>query len=306
MKYDCSSVQVTPDYKFDPEYPNKISGMGNVAVDLNHGNTQPPKPRSHNGMFSYSPELFFKQRTPIMLDKNTYSVPSYNEDNMMVLLNNNGDTLSTFSMLEKLINYTKNQERGTDRGTQYEQNGKLYFRPEFNDTVFQVLPPNRLLPLYVLNLGTYKVSKQLGVDPDFNLTGKIIPGEWAETKDFIFVTFTRDSYDCPYTRKNKTLKIYHALFSKLSGKLSIIKGDPFDYSPEILENNIDGGVPVWPLSYMVGNNGELLISLKGKELKERVVSREFKTSNASDVKKKNLELFANSSRDNQDILMIVK
>jgi hypothetical protein len=305
MKYDCSSAQLTPDYKFDPEKPDQISGLGTIAVDLNHGKTEPPKPRKHQSMFGGPPEFLFQQRDVFMLDQNSYSLPSYG-DNMMIVLSKSGDTLSTFSMLEKLKNYTKELQRGTDYGTQYEHTGMQYFRPEFNDTVFQVIPPNRLLPVYVLKLGKYKVSKQLGVDPDFKLTGKIIPGEWAETKDFILMTYTMDDYDCKNTRNKRTVKIYHAIFSKLNHKISVINGDPFDYSPEILRNNFDGGVPVWPSSYMIGNNGEMLISLKGIELKNRIKSEQFKVSKASEAKKKDLEKLAQVVLDNEDILMIVK
>ena len=305
MEYDCSKTQLIPDYKFDPEKPDQISGLGKIAVDLNHGKTEPPKPHSHNGMFGGPAEFLFSERSEYMLDKQSYAVPVY-DNNMMIILNNNGDTLSTFSMLEKLKNYTKELQRGTDYGTQYEHNGKLYFRPEFNDTVFQVIPSNRLLPVYVLKLGSYKVSKQLGVDPDFKLTGKIIPCEWAETQDFILMTYTMDDYDCQNTRKKKTVKIYHAIFSKMTHQLSVINGDPFDYSPEILKNNFDGGVPVWPSSYMIGNNGEMLISLKGKELKDRVRSEQFKVSKAPEAKKKELEKLAQVVSNNEDILMIVK
>jgi hypothetical protein len=158
----------------------------------------------------------------------------------------------------------------------------------------------------VLKLGNYKVSKQLGVDPDFKLTGKIIPGEWAETKDYILMTYTMDDYDCQNTRKKKTVKIYHAIFSKLTHQLSVINVDPFDYSPEILKNNFDGGVPVWPSSYMIGNNGEMLISLKGRELKDRVKSEQFKVSKAPEAKKKELEKLARAVSNNEDILMIIK
>jgi hypothetical protein len=305
MEYDCSSTQLMPSYKFDPEKPDQISGLGKIAVDLNHGKTEPPKPHSHNGMFGGPAEFLFSERSEYMLDRHSYAVPVYN-NYMMVILNNNGDTLSTFSMLEKLKNYTKELQRSTDYGTQYEHNGKLYFRPEFNDTVFQVIPPNRLLPVYVLKLGSYKVSKQLGVDPDFKLTGKIIPGEWAETKDYIFMTYTKDDYNCQNTRKKKTVKIYYAIFSKLNHQLSVIKGDPYDYTPEILKNNFDGGIPVWPSSYMIDNNGEMLISLKGIELKNRVLSEQFKVSKVPETKKKELEKMAAAVSNNEDILMIVK
>jgi hypothetical protein len=306
MEYDCSSSQLTPDYKFDPEKPDQISGLGKIAIDLNHGKTEPPKPIKHPGLSGGSPESFFLMKSVFMLDQNSYALPARRDDNMMIILNNQGDTLSIFTKLEKLKNYTNPLQRGTDFGTQYEHNGKLYFRTDFNDTVFQVIPPNRLLPLYVLKLGNYKVSKQFGVDPDFKLTGKIIPGEWAETKEYIFITYSKDDYDCQNTRKNKTVKIYHAIFSKLNHQFTVIKGDPYDYSPEILENNIDGGLPVWPLSYMIGKDGEMLIPLKGKELKDRVKSEQFKVAKVPDAKKKELEKIARAVSNDEDILMIVK
>jgi hypothetical protein len=305
MEYDCSSNQLVNNYQFDPEKPDQISGLGKIAIDLNNGKTLPPKPHNPNGMFGGRPEWFFREMNPFMLDQSTYSVPSY-DDKMMIILNNRGDTLSTFTKLEQLKNYSKSMERWGDLGTHYEHNGKLYLRPGSNDTVFEVVPPNRLFPVYTLQLGVFKTSMQEGVDPDFNLSGKIIPCEWAETNDLIFITYTKDSFDCPNTRKNKTVKIYHALYSKLSHQLLIINGDPYDYSPEILKNNIDGGMPVWPSSYMTGKNGELLISVKGKELKDRVKSEQFKVSKAPEVKKKELEKLAQVVSNNEDILMIVK
>ena len=304
MEFDCSSNQLTPDYKFDPENPNQIAGLGTIAIDLNNGKTEPPQPRKHQGMFGGTPEAFFYNRGIFMIDGSSYLLPEHNK-NMMAVLNKEGDTLSIFAQLEKLKNYTKSLQRSTDPGSQYEENGTLYFRPAFNDTVFKLIPPNRLYPVYVLTLGDYKVTMQEGVDPDFILTGKIIPGEWAETKNYIFMTFTKDNYDCPNTRKNKTVKIYHAIFSKLNHNVSIIKGDPYDYSPEILENNIDGGLPVWPSSYMISKNGEILISLKGYDLRDRIKSKEFKLSGAPASNKKELETLAGTVSGSEDILMII-
>ena len=86
----------------------------------------------------------------------------------------------------------------------------------------------------------------------------------------------------------------------------MIKGDPFNYSPEILENDIDGGIPVWPSAYMIGKSGELLISLKGNEIKERVKSEHFKLSGALEARKMELEQLASSVSNLEDILMIVK
>jgi hypothetical protein len=306
MEYDCSSSQITADYKFDPENPDKISGLGTISIDLNHGNTVPPPPRKHQGMFSGNPEAFYYDAGVFILDSETYTEPSDRGANMLTVFNKQGDTLSKFTRREKLVNYTKSLQRGTDIGTQYEENGSLYMRPAFNDTVFRISSPNRMTPVYVLNLGSYKVTKQQGVDPDFKLTGKIIPGDWAETKNYIFMTFTKDDYDCPNTRKNKTVKIFHALYTKQTGKLTLIKGDPYNYSPEILENNIDGGVPVWPAFYMTGRNGEIMISLKGKDLKDRIKSEEFRASFAAESKKKEFEKLAEYVTETEDILMIIR
>ncbi|HEX7585770.1 MAG TPA: DUF4933 domain-containing protein [Prolixibacteraceae bacterium] len=228
------------------------------------------------------------------------------EKNMLGIFGKQGDTLATFAKLEQLKNYTKSMTRRTDPGTEYEKGGNYFFRSNFNDTIFQVIPPNRILPVYVLNLGKYKVSKQEGVDPDASLEGKIIPQDWAETKNYIFMTFTRDSYDCPNNRKNKSVKIYHALFSRTSHQLQVVKGDPFDYEAPILVNNIDGGYPVWPLSYQVGSKGEIMLSLKGRDLKTQVKSTGFQNSTAPADKKEKLKQLANAVSDLDDILMIVQ
>ncbi len=305
MEYDCSQNQPAPDTRFDPENQNKISGLGQVLVDLNHGNTTPPPPRKHQGIMSIDPDGMYQRIGIFSPDRNTY-INNLHGKNMLGIMGKQGDTLATFAKLEQLKNYTKMQMRGTDWGTQYEKGGNLFFRSDFNDTIFQVIPPNRLQPVYVLNLGKYKVSKQEGVDPDASLEGKIIPQDWAETKNYIYMTFTKDNYDCPNTRKSKSVKIYHALFSKENHQLSIVESEPTDYTLQILRNDIDGGVPVWPQSYMVDKNGEILLSLKGSELKSEVKSERFQKSTAPIDKKEKLKQLAASVADQDDILMIIK
>jgi hypothetical protein len=309
MKYDCSANQIGQTIKYDAEDPSKIIGQGEPVVDLNHGKSDSaPKQRNPGGMWSSrSPNPGFLSRSYRMewIDDEHYS-KILDGSNMLGIFNSNGDTLSAFTQHEKLVNYKKSLQRGTDGGSHYKYNGKTYFRNAFNDTIFQVIPPNRLKPVFVLNLGTYKVTRQQGVDPGFDLTGKIIPWEMAETEKYIFLTFTKDGYDCPDSRENKAVKIYHALFSKKDHKLTVIKGDPFNYSPEIIENNINGGTPVWPSTDMIGKNGEISVSLKGKDLKDRVRTELFKRAPAPETKKEDLKKLAASVSANEDILMIVK
>ena len=88
--------------------------------------------------------------------------------------------------------------------------------------------------------------------------------------------------------------------------LQIIKSDPTDYSAPILENNLDGGLSVWPLSYSIGSKGEIMLSLKGSELKSEVKSDRFQKSTAPTDKKEKLKQLADSVTDLDDILMIVQ
>jgi hypothetical protein len=305
MEYDCSKEQTLLNTGFNPENPSSINGLGEVSIDLKHGNTTPPPPRKHQGMWSAPPESMYEQLGIFSPDRNTY-ISNLHGEKMLGILGDQGDTLATFAKTERLENYTKSLMRGTDGGTQYERGGNLYFRSQFNDTVFQVVPPNQLFPVYVLNLGKYKTSMQEGVDPDASLEGRIIPYDWADSKDYIFLTFTKDSYDCPNTRKNKSVKIYHALFSKSSHQLQIVNTDPLDYAAPVLLNDTDGGYPVWPLSYQIGDKGEIMLSLKGSDLKSQVKSKQFIESVAPVDKKGKLKQMADSVNDEDDILMIVK
>lgn len=301
MEYDCYEFQLGQTQKFDPENPDKILGSGRIIGDLNHGKAKYTPDKRNPGA-----EIYTIQATGMSWIDGNFYMKKLKGNDMMAIFSKDGDTLSTFNQHERLINYTKNLQRGVDGGELYEFNGKTFFRNPFNDTVFQVIPPNRLLPVSVFNLGNYKVGRQQGVDPGFDLTGKIIPQDWAETDKYIFITFVKDNYNCLNNRKAKSVKIYHALFSKSDGQLAVFKGDPFDYTPEIVENNIDGGIPVWPSSSQIGKNGEILISMKGKDLKERVKSENFRNSTAPETKKQELKKFADTVTETEDILMIIK
>ena len=57
---------------------------------------------------------------------------------------------------------------------------------------------------------------------------------------------------------------------------------------------------------MIGKNGEILISLKGKDLKERIRSGIFNRSSAPEVKKEELKKLAALVSGNEDILMLIK
>lgn len=305
MEYDCSNKSSISNLQFEPENPKKIMGAGKVSVDLNYGHTPVPSQKRSNGSMGMSASCLYAQMDLFAPDRNITVQTTWGK-NMMLVRNTRGDTLASFTKYEQVKNYTKQVGRGTDVGSRYEKNGNMFYRTDFNDTVFQVIPPNRLLPVYVYHLEDYKLTKLQGMDPGFNLDGKIIPQNFADTKDYLFLTFDKDSYDCPNNRTNKSLKLYHAIFSKKDKQLYIVQGDPTDYDAQILKNDIDGGMHVWPDEMMIGKNGEIIISLNGAEIKAQVKSSFFKQSKAPEDKKDKLRRLAESVRDNEQILMVVK
>ena len=305
MEYNCSNNESIETSQFDPENPNQIRGAGKISVDLNYGHTTPPVKRNRHGAMTMDMQSMYSGMGLFAPDRNTM-VHVMRGKNMLCISSSQGDTLAAFTKYEQLKNYTKSLMRGTDHGTSYEKGGDLFFRTDFNDTIFQVIPPNRLLPVYVLNLGQFKLTKQEGVDPGVSLEGKIIPQDFADTKDYLFMTFTKDSYDCPNSRRSKELKLYRALFNKINQQLSILTTDPTYYDVPILKNDIDGGISVWPDAYNVGKKGEIWKALTGAELKAHVASDAFKSSNAPIAKKEALKSLAEKVRDEEQILMIVK
>ena len=158
----------------------------------------------------------------------------------------------------------------------------------------------------MLNLGNHKVEKQDGVDPGVSLDGKIIPSGFAVFNKRVFIPFLKDNYDCPYNGSNKLVKQFYGVFDISGNKLELVQADSLDYSTNILENDIDGGLSVWPTTYNSDNGNEILVPLFGHELKQHVNSDKYLHSNAPEEKKAALKKLSEAVTDDERILMIIK
>lgn len=305
MEVDCSKDLINQQVQFNPENPEAIIGLGKICVDLKHGKKSPFKFPS-KGMYSYSPEYMYEQIIHFSPDRITYFRRRSQNGNMLEIMNNHGDTLSSFKKIEQLNNYKERTIRGFDYGNQYERNGNYYFRPNYNDTIFKVIPPNIIKPTFVLQLGKYKINIQEASSPNYNLKGKIAPSEWADGKKYVFIGLIMDDNFSPNSMKKKSVKVLYALYSKKDKQLHFVKSDPYNYNSTILQNDIDGGFSVWPNSYMIDREGNIMISLLGKDVKEKVASDEFKNSNAPAANKEKLIQLAKNCSDSDQVLMLVK
>jgi hypothetical protein len=162
-----------------------------------------------------------------------------------------------------------------DDGDAYYMDGTLYLRQSFNDTIYQLVPPNRLVPKYILDFGDLGIqSAQEGIDPGVSLKEKLILQDFLETNRYIFITYTKD-YSCPNTAKQGTLKYSRLVYDKKSGTLTSIYIDEAPFilegkmtspkAPDLnIENDLDKMPFKWPASVTAG--GQPFSTFSGKEL----------------------------------------
>lgn len=284
MELDCSNL---------PQPLTGNSEIKNMPIGLG-------KPIAPTGEFSYS---------TFLLDGTTHyktGHPLFHKA-MLAIFNSNGDTLCSFQGTQNTANYIKKSVgRRADYGARYTLSGESYFREANSDTIFKVIPPNRLIPAFVINLGKYKVKEFLQqMDPGFDLSNKFLPQSISFTDKYVFIYYTK-GYDSPYARETKTVNFYHAIFDRTKNELWHVSADQEDQGGYNfrLENDLDGGMPVWPHS--ISDDGAILKTVKGNDLKEHIKSDAFINSTAPAQKKEKLKQLANSVGKYETILIIIK
>lgn len=290
MEVDCDNISIP--LPSSNENKNAITGVGN--------------PIASTGERSYS---------VIPLSVNTFSKvghPKRHED-MFTLYKNNGDTLCSFPGNQKIENYTKSVGRSADWGNTIYYKGNFYFREAHSDTIFKVIPPNRLIPAFIINLGEYKVDKiQDGMDPGFDLSNKFLPKSISITDKFVFIHYTK-GYGSSNARKAKSVKFFHAIYNRKTKELTHVQHNPLEYEFALV-NDLDGGLPVWPGSYSrkyfvpssISEEGEIIQSVKGEVLKNYIKTDDFKNSNTPSDKKQKLVELANKAGDFETIIIEIK
>jgi len=219
---------------------------------------------------------------------------------LFVVFNNNGDTLCTISNPNQIKNWTKTTVRAGEPFTYYYKN-HLTFIGQHADTLFRFVPPNRMLPVYILDFGKDKVGFFEGLDPDSDLSQKLILYSIFETDNFIFIRYTRNNPG-PRNIKNKSVAFYNVIFDKTANKLYHLPGQSL--TPVYLRNDIDGGISFWP--EFVTPKGNMLMLVTGKELKEYIKSNEFKKEELTvEQRQKQIDM-AQGLKNNDIVVMMIK
>jgi hypothetical protein len=220
---------------------------------------------------------------------------------MLVTFNDKGDTLCKFTDYDRVVNFTKSTYRQTTEFASYHYDGLLTIKQEYNDTVFRLISPERLLPVYIIDFGKLKVNYMDGLNPDLSLSDKYMIKSIHETNNYLFIRYTQN-YDAPVSREKKAVKFFNAIFDKQKRKL--IHQEGFTSLPEGMINDIDGGMPFWPEFITPQNEMGTLVS--GRMIKNYVKSPEFKKANISDEKRQKLLSMAAELKPTDMIVIFVK
>jgi hypothetical protein len=220
---------------------------------------------------------------------------------LLVSFNNKGDTLCNFTDYDRIVNFSFGQYRRPVELNSYYYDGLLTIKPEYNDTAFRMIPPNRLLPAYIIDFGEFNVNFMEGLNPDLDLSGKYMLNSLHETDNFLFIRYTKNQ-DSPNNERKRAVKFYNVLFDKKQGKLFQQPG--FTLLPEGIINDLDGGMPFWP--EFITPQGEMMKLASGKNIKDYLNSESFTKGPAtSDQRRKQISL-ANGLKDRDMIIIIIK
>jgi len=226
--------------------------LNNQSAEIRNYGIKPQYKRELN-RFGYRPFQRY-----LFLDDQTIFV------NNLTITSLYGDTLCKFNDYYKPT-VIGPQNSGTDI---FRFNGQIMLRRELNDTIFKVIPPNRLLPSYIMNWGKYK--------PDINihasgapLIGKFVFNKWIETPRFIFIYYSEE-LDLSISRQDREKYRNHlAIYNKNSKTLTHhATSDIFD----LIENDIEPiGMPFLPEG--INHKGEMYMIFTKESIKRIIDNR---------------------------------
>lgn len=205
--------------------------------------------------------------TPLLINKTTFINSIYNPRTterrpFMYALEMEGDTLCRFMNYNALFDDSnKGQSTNPDRGNTYYYNNQLTFRQAYNDTLYRFTAPNELTVAYVMDFGKQAWDVNIAMYGD--KTDKLIPKQWVETDQFIFITHTRNN-DTPNNRRNNALQFFYSFYDKAERKLYRI---PTTVFPDnlLLSNELNEGIP-FRADFLTAHNNRLYVKYTKDQL----------------------------------------
>lgn len=208
---------------------------------------------------------------------------SLKSGNFLTLSSWQGDTIWQFKDYDRDFKITGTY-RNPEQTTLCKSTDGLLVRQCYNDTIYNLIFPNRLQPKYILDLGEQGIkSAQEGLSIAIGLENRYVMADIKDLNDFLLLLYTQD-YSCPNTAEQKTLKYNLFIFDKKEkrGYHAYIDAEP--YIPPIpknspipsswpqaplkgIKNDIDGGEISWS-KIMHTADGKIYAVLNGSDFKK--------------------------------------
>jgi hypothetical protein len=262
--------------------------------------------------FNINGSLAFKLSNALLINDKYRLMNWHLVDDSLILghIDNNRGQEEIKAMLINLNNTVKQKYRNYDliefQGSRvfngsprfYKFNGSVFFKEQFNDTLFSLNKKYELIPRYSFNLGNLGVTKaERGKHPTIN-SDYLFIFDIFQTERYLFLNISRQS---------KNPSSVFGIFNKEIDELVFSKPTDTDNSNNKsgIFNDIDAG-PRFSPKRMV-NDFTLASTITAKQLKDHVASDYFKNSKPRyPEKKKQLEDLAKSITEfDNPILMMV-
>lgn len=234
---------------------------------------------------------------------------------MMATFSLAGDTLCKFTQFDKLENpITSTLLRSINSIINWEYKGVFTFMKSFNDTIFRLVPPNRLIPVYIFNFGLQKITDEEWYQTNKELKDKTLITNIIENDKFLFLEYR-------YFDQSGKGNNFKAIYSKVAHTLTQLPladkeimppgfiggfAPPAhaSYKPTInFQNDIDNGLSFWP--ELVTPRGEIGMLVRPQTMKDYLLNGK---NNPITDKEPVLEEYAKTLTTdiNERIIMLVK
>ena len=232
-------------------------------------------------------DLFFSS-VPLLLENNSMANYVYNlvdtiPGNFLFTFDLKGDTLCQFRNYNPIPKMSKQGNYSSPPSPNiYYYRNQLTVRQSMNDTVYRVLPPNRLLPAYVLNFGSYRIDMQTF------LYGKqdkyLLPYTWKEANKYILFIYTQNR-DTPNNRKDGSVKFFYSYYDKKSLQLyHFSEGTTKPENEFLMENSIPDALPFILSDAKISDN-QLMVVYSKTRLEKVIKNKGFASLSPEQQKK---------------------
>ncbi len=160
---------------------------------------------------------------------------------LISILSAKGDTLCTFRDCDPIRNFSHSVYTTPEDYYSYYLHHVFHFKPAYNDTLFQVVPPNKLRAKYILDFGKQGLrDANKAISPVTSLINNFILDNLLETNKYVFIIYTKN-YACSNTAKNKELWYSKVIYNKITGKVIPVYTDQ---EPEMITPRGDRAIKI--------------------------------------------------------------